>query len=95
MESEAREVVDRAVRAKAERDAASHEVAMARLEIEAVVSAQAQVEFELARVHCALTAAEDARRKVKSELDMAQQALAASRETCRKAEGETSRLIDE
>ena len=94
MESEAREVVDRAVHAEVERDTARHDLVMARLEIEAAGSFRAQVESELARVQCALTAVEDTRRKVEFELDVAQQALAASREACRKAEEETSRLID-
>ena len=47
-ESEAREATDRAVHAEAERDAAHHEVAMARLEVEVAGSSQAQVESELA-----------------------------------------------
>ena len=72
MESEAREVVERAVHAEAERDAAHHEVVMARLEIEAEGSAWAQVESELARVQRTLAALEDAWRKVESELDGAQ-----------------------
>ena len=50
LELEAREVVKRATRAEAKRDAARHEVAMARLDIDAVGSARAQVESELARV---------------------------------------------
>ena len=95
LESEAREAVERAVRAEEERDAAHHEVAMAQLEIEATGSARAQVESELARVQCALAASEDARQKVEYELDRAQQALAASGEAWRKAEEEASRLTDE
>ena len=47
-ELEAKEAVERVVRAEAERDAARHEAAMARLEIEAASGARAQVEFELA-----------------------------------------------
>ena len=50
LELEAREVVKRATRAEAERDAARHEVAMARLDIDAESSARAQVESELAWV---------------------------------------------
>ena len=46
-ELEAKEAVDRAARAEAERDAARHEVAMVRLETDAG-SARAQMEFELA-----------------------------------------------
>ena len=72
LELEAREVVERATRAEAERDVVRHEVAMARLEIDAAGSAQAQMEYELARVQRALAASEDARWKVESELDMAQ-----------------------
>ena len=41
LELEAREDVERATRAKAERDAARHEVAMARLEIDEAGSARA------------------------------------------------------
>ena len=41
LESEAREVVDREVHAEAERDAARHEVVMARLEIKAASSVRA------------------------------------------------------
>ena len=39
-----------AVRAEAERDAARHEVVMAKLDAEAAGSSRAQVEYELARV---------------------------------------------
>ena len=49
-ELEAKEVVERAVRAEAERDAACHEASMARLDVEDMGSARAQVESELARV---------------------------------------------
>ena len=65
-ESEAREAVERVVRAELERDAAHHEVAMARLETD---NAQAQMESKLARVQRTLAASEDTRRKVESELD--------------------------
>ena len=41
LELEAREAVERATRAEAERDAARHELAMARLEINAAGSARA------------------------------------------------------
>ena len=63
-ESEAKEVAEWAVCAEAERDAACHEVAMARLETEAAGSSWAQVESELAWVQCALVASKDAWRKV-------------------------------
>ena len=81
LESEAREVVERAVHAEAERDAAHHDVAMARLEIDAIGSARAEMEYDLAQVQHALAASEDAQWKVESELDGAQQALAASEES--------------
>ena len=66
-ESEAKEVIERAVRAEAERDVARHEASMARLDAEAAGSARAQVESELARVHHALAASEEARRKAEDE----------------------------
>ena len=94
-ELEAKEAVDRAARAEAERDAARHEAAMARLETDAAGSARAQMESELARVQHALTASKGARLKTESELDSVRQALAAAGETCRKAEEENCRLIDE
>ena len=50
LELEAREAIERAVRAEAERDASCHEVAMAQLEIEAASGARAQMESELAQV---------------------------------------------
>ena len=50
LEVEAREAVERATRAEAERDAARHKVAMARVEINAAGNAQAQMESELAQV---------------------------------------------
>ena len=46
----AKEAVERAVRAKAERDAARHEASMAKLAAEAARNARAQVESKLARV---------------------------------------------
>ena len=71
-ELEAKEVAERAVPAEAERDAARHETAMARLEIEAMSDARVQVEVELARVRGVLAAAEDTRLKVDFERDVAQ-----------------------
>ena len=58
---EAREAVEKAARAKVERDVAHHEVEMARLEIDAAGSARAQMESELARVQHPLAASEDTR----------------------------------
>ena len=95
LEVEARESAERATRAKAERDVTRHEVAMARVEIDAAGRARAKMESELAQVQHALAAIEDARQKMESELDVAQQALAASGEAYRTTEEEASRLIDE
>ena len=61
-ELEAKEAVDRAAWAEAERDAARHE-AMARLETDAEGSARAQMESELARIQCTLIASEGVRLK--------------------------------
>ena len=63
---EAKEVMERAVRAETERDAAWYEVAMAQLEIDAMSGAQAQVEAKLARVRDVLVATDDARLKADS-----------------------------
>ena len=49
-ELEAREAVDKAARAKAERDAARQEVVMAQLETDVASSAWAQMESELTQV---------------------------------------------
>ena len=54
LELEARESAERAARAEAERDAAFHEAAMAKLEIEGAVNTRAQIESELALVQRAL-----------------------------------------
>ena len=82
LELEAKEVADRAARAETERDAAPHEVAMARLEIEAAGSARAQVELELSRVQSALTTSEGGQLKSESELGFVQQALVVAKEAC-------------
>ena len=95
LELEAREAFERETRAEAERDAPRHEVAMARLEIDAAGSAWARMETKLARVQRALAASKDPRRKVDSELDVARQAFVASGEACRIAKEEASRLADE
>ena len=49
-ESEAKEAVERVVRAEVERDAARHEASMARLDAEVAGSTRAQVQSELARI---------------------------------------------
>ena len=55
---EAKEDIKRAVRVETERQAIQHEVAMARLEIDAMSGARAQVEAELARVWDVLVASD-------------------------------------
>ena len=64
LELEARESVERAARAEAERDTTRHEVVMAKLATEGAVNTQAQIESELARVQSALVLAEEARQRV-------------------------------
>ena len=49
-ENEAKGSVEKMARAKAERDAARHDASMARMDVDAMGSAKAKVEFELARV---------------------------------------------
>ena len=83
LELEGKESAKRAARAKAQRDTACHEAAMARLDAEAAVNAQMQsalvvadsarleVEAELARVRDTLSIANRARLKVESELGVA------------------------
>ena len=94
LELGAKESVERAAQAEAERDAARHEAAMAKLEIEGVVNTLAQMESKLTRVQRALVVVESARLKVESERDTAQQALSLDGEACTKAEEENSRLTD-
>ena len=95
LELEAREAVERATRAEVERDAARHEVAIARMEINVAGIARVQMESELSPIQRALAASKDARQKMESELDVAQQALAVSRKACRTAGEEVSHLADE
>ena len=85
----------RAARDEVERDAARHEAAMARLEIDTTGSVWAQMEYELARVQRALTASEGVRMKVESELDSVKQALAVVGEACLMTEEENFRLTNE
>ena len=77
---EAKEAADKAAQAEAERDAARHEVVMEILETDAMGSAWAQMESELAWVQRALTTSEGVWLKTESELDSVQQALATARE---------------
>ena len=67
-ESEAKEAVEKAVWAEAERDATRHEASMARLDAETAGSARAQVEYEFAMVQHPLASSKDARQKGESEL---------------------------
>ena len=95
LELEAKEFAKKAARAEAERDAARHEEAMAKLQIEGAVNTRAQVESELARVQRALAVEEDACLKAESERGVTQEALAVAGEAYRKAEEENNRLADE
>ena len=79
LELEAKESAERASRAEAERDAACHEVAMAKLTAEGALSTRAQIESELARVQRALGLAEEACRKAEFDRRTAQEVLAATR----------------
>ena len=92
---EAKEATDRAVRAEEERDAGQHETVMARLKIELMSGARAQVEAELAHVWGVSATAKDARLKADSQRDAAQQALVTVEEARWKAEEENGRLMDE
>ena len=94
LELEAKEAADRAARVETERDAARHEVAMARLKIQAAGSARAQVELELSRVQSALTTSEGCQLKAESELGSIQQALVAAKEACWREKEESGRLTD-
>ena len=94
LELEVRESAEKAARAEAERDAACHEAAMAKLEIEGAVNTRAQMESELTWVQRALAVAKSTRLKAKSECDVAQKALSLAGEACTKAEEENSRLTD-
>ena len=95
LELEAKESAERAARAEAERDAALHKAAMAKLSVEGALSTRAQVETELARVQRALGLAEEARRKAKFDRGAAQEVLAATGEACKKADEENSQLVEE
>ena len=90
-----KESAERDAQAEAERDAARHEAAMAKLEIEGAANTRAQVESELTRVQSALAYAEGARVKAESESEAAHKALSLAREACTKAEEENNSLTDE
>ena len=87
LELEAKESVERATRAEAERDAARHEAAMAKLEIEGAVNTRVQMESELTRVQRSLAVAKSARLKAEFECDVAQKALSLAGEGVYKGGG--------
>ena len=95
LELEARESAERAARAKAERDTARHEAAMAKLAIEGSINTRAQIKSKLAWVQSALVLEEEARRRAEFEHGAAQEALAIAGEVCKKAEEENDHLADE
>ena len=95
LELEAKESAERAARAKVERDAARHEVAMAKLTTERALNTRVQVESELAWVQHALGLAEEAPRKAEFDRGAAQEVLAAMGEACKKAEEENNQLAEE
>ena len=95
LELEARESVERAARAEAERDTARHEAVMAKLTTEGALNTRAQIESELARVKNTLALTEEARRKVELDYGAAREALATTGEACKKAEEENSSLAEE
>ena len=95
LELEAKESTERAARAEAERDAALHEAAIAKLSAEGALSTRVQVETELARVQRPLGLVEKARRKAEFDRGAAQEVLAAMGVACKKAEEENSQLAEE
>ena len=95
LELEAKEFIERAARAEAERDAALHEAAIAKLSAEGALSTRAQVETELARVQRALGLVEEARRKAEFDREAAQEVLASMGEACKKAKKENRQLAEE
>ena len=66
-DKEAKEGIERAAQAEAEKDAARHEDSMASIDADAAGSARVKVESELARVQNALAASEEARRKAEDK----------------------------
>ena len=66
-DKEAKEGIERAAQAEAEKDAARHEDSMASIDADARGSARVKVESELARVQNALVASEEAKRKAEDK----------------------------
>ena len=95
LELEAREYVEKAAWAEAERDTGRHEAAMAKLTTRGALNSRAQIESEIARVQNALALAEEVRGKAEFDHGTAQGALAVMGETCKKAEEENSHLAEE
>ena len=93
LELEARESAEKA--ARAERDTARHEAAMAKLTTEGALNTRAQIESELARVQNALALTEEAHRKAEFDHGTAQEALAVMGEACKKEEEENNHLAKE
>ena len=79
LELGAKESAERATWAEAERDAARHEAAMAKLEIEWAINTRAKMESELTQVQRALAVAENACLKAESKRDADQMALSLAR----------------
>ena len=71
LELEDKESTERVTRAEAERDAARHDAAMAKLQIEGAVNTRAQVESEHSRIQHALAVVENARLRVESKRGVA------------------------
>ena len=80
LELEAKESAERAARAEAERDAARHEEAMAKLEIEGPLIPEHRWSLSLPGVQRALAVAESTGLKAESECEAAQKALSLAEE---------------
>ena len=95
LELEAKESVERATRADAERDTALHEAEMAMLASEGAHNTRAQIEAELSRVQNALALAKEAHRGAECEHGATREALSAAGVASKKAEEENGYLADE
>ena len=90
LELEPKESSERATWIKAERDAARHEAAMAKLEIEGPLILEHRWSLSLLGVQRALAVAESTRPKAEFEREDAQKALSLAGEACTKAEEKTT-----
>ena len=95
LELEATESAERAAQAEAERNAACHEEAMAKLATKGAVNTRAQIESELARVQRALALSEEACQRAESKHGAAREALAVAGEACKKEEEENGSSAEE